>query len=132
MRDAGYTALELMAVGFKVPALVECGYSIVDLKKAGFSAHELMVRLPFLMIALFEQCLIYLLFIYIIRIASYDNNLQVSGFTLQQLKDEAGYKAIDLKRCGCTLAQLKELGYKPSDLKVIYSLLIVCCVFSQN
>lgn len=45
MRGAGYTALELMAVGFKVPALVECGYSIVDLKKAGFTAHELLVSI---------------------------------------------------------------------------------------
>ncbi|HAT8939250.1 TPA: type IVB secretion system protein DotG/IcmE [Legionella pneumophila subsp. pneumophila] len=82
LKDAGFTAAELKAAGFSAKDLKDAGFTAKELRDAGFSAQE----------------------------------LKDVGFSAKDLKD-AGFSAAELKAAGFTAAQLKAAGFSAKDLK---------------
>ena len=105
LRDAGFTPDQLRAAGFGVDVVVEAGFepallagsmdptSIEDLKKAGYTAAEL------------------------IGTGFTPKQLRAVGYTIDKLRREAKLSVTELRVAGFTATQLKDAGFSPADLK---------------
>ena len=92
LKEAGCSAVQLLAAGYTLPALKQIGYTAADLKAAGFTAMQL-------------------------RGAGFDAaDLRKAKFSACDAKN-AGFSADDLKRAGYSDGELLGAGFQPEAIQ---------------